>query len=83
MVICLTAIENAAKAAGNKIPTRQAVVEAVRALKDFKGLTGTVNFNPNGDLVSATYFIIQVLSADPAKWADNKIVQTLSLVPPQ
>jgi branched-chain amino acid transport system substrate-binding protein len=83
MVICLTAIENAAKEAGNKIPTRQAVTQAVRALKDFKGLTGTVNFNPNGDLVTATYFIIQVLSADPAKWADNKIVQTLSLVPPQ
>jgi branched-chain amino acid transport system substrate-binding protein len=83
MNICLTAIENAAKAAGNKIPTRQAVTQAVRALKDFKGITGTINFNANGDLVTATYFVIQVVSADPEKWADNKIVQTLSLAPPQ
>jgi len=52
MAICLKAIENAAAAAGNKMPTRAAVSSAVRALKDFPGITGTINFNPKGDLPS-------------------------------
>ncbi len=83
MAICLKAIENAAKAAGNKLPTRQQVTDAVRALKDFPGITGTINFNAKGDLVSAKYFVIQVISADPAMWNDNKIDQTLDIAPPQ
>jgi len=83
MAICLKAIENAAKAAGNKMPARLAVTEAVRALKDFAGITGTINFNAKGDLVTAKYFVIQVVSADPAKWNDNTIDQTLDVAPPQ
>jgi branched-chain amino acid transport system substrate-binding protein len=83
MAICLKAIENAAKAAGNKMPTRLAVSEAVRALKDFAGITGTINFNAKGDLVTAKYFVIQVTSADKAMWNDNKIDQTLDIAPPQ
>jgi len=83
MAICLKAIENAAKAAGNKLPARLAVAEAVRALKDFPGITGTINFNSKGDLTTAKYFVIQVSSVDPAKWAENKIDQTLSIAPPQ
>jgi branched-chain amino acid transport system substrate-binding protein len=83
MAICLKAVENAAKANGNKTPTRQAVTDAVRALKDFPGITGTINFNSKGDLTSAKYFVIQVVSADPAMWNDNKIDQTLDIAPPQ
>jgi len=83
MAICLKAIENAAKAAGNKTPAREAVAKAVRELKDFAGITGTINFNKLGDLTTAKYFVIQVISADPAKWNDNKIDQTLDIVPPQ
>jgi branched-chain amino acid transport system substrate-binding protein len=83
MAICLKAIENAAKANGNKMPSRQAVTEAVRALKDFAGITGTINFNEKGDLVTAKYFVIQVTSADPEKWNDNKIDQTLDIAPPK
>jgi len=83
MAICLKAIENAAKTAGNKMPTRQAVTQAVRDLKDFQGITGTINFNVKGDLVTAKYFVIQVTSADPLKWNDNKIDQTLDIAPPQ
>ena len=40
MAICLKAIEDAATAAGNKMPERAAVATAVRALKDFPGITG-------------------------------------------
>jgi len=83
MAICLKAIEDAAKAAGNKMPTREAVTDAVRALKDFAGITGTINFNAKGDLTTAKYFVIQVTSADPANWNDNKIDQTLDIAPPQ
>ena len=60
MGICLKAIENAAKANGNKMPTRAQVADAVRALKDYPGITGTINFNSKGDLVEAQYFVIQV-----------------------
>jgi len=81
--IALKAIENAAKAAGGKVPTRAAVAQAVRALKDFPGLTGAVTFNAKGDLVKAKYFIIQILADSPAKWSANKIVQTLDIAPPQ
>jgi branched-chain amino acid transport system substrate-binding protein len=83
MAICLKAIENAAAKAGNKMPTRAAVAQEIRALKDFSGITGTINFNSKGDLTEAKYFVIQVVSADPTKWGDNKVDQTVSLAPPQ
>ncbi len=83
MGICLKAIEDAAKAAGNKVPTRNAVALAIRALKDYPGITGPINFNGKGDLTQAKYFVIQVVSPDPAKWADNKITETLTIAPPQ
>ena len=81
--ICLKAIEEAAIANGNKLPTRAQVATAVRAVKDFKGITGTINFNPKGDLLLAKYFVIQVGSADPTKWPENPIAQTLDIAPPE
>jgi branched-chain amino acid transport system substrate-binding protein len=81
--IALKAIENAVKAAGGKAPTRPAVAQAVRALKDFPGITGTMTFNAKGDLTKAKYFVIQVVSGDPAKWSANPIAQTLDIAPPQ
>lgn len=81
--IALKAIENAAIAAGKKIPTRADVAKAVRALKDFPGITGTFNFNAKGDLAKAKYFIIQVTSGDPAMWSQNKIDKILDIAPPQ
>ena len=80
--IVLKAIENAAKAAGNKKPTRAAVRDAVRALKDFKGITGTINFDSKGDPAVAKYFVIQVVSSDPAQWGQNKAVKTLDIPAP-
>lgn len=83
MAISLKAIENAAKANNNEVPTRKAVAEAVRDLKEFKGITGTFTFNEIGDPQKALYFVIQVESADPAKWSENKIVKTLEIAPPK
>lgn len=81
--IVLKAIENAATAAGKKMPARAEVVKAVRALKEFPGITGTFTFNGKGDLASAKYFIIQVTSGDPANWSNNKIDKVLDIAPPQ
>jgi len=83
MGICLKAIENAAKANGNKLPTRLAVAQAVRGLKDYPGITGTINFNAKGDMVDAKYFIIQITSADQTKWSNNTVAETLTFNPPQ
>ena len=82
MAICLKAIENASKAANGEVPTRAAVATAVRALKDFKGITGTFTFNSIGDPITAQYFVIQVNSPDPAKWSSNTITETLNIAPP-
>jgi branched-chain amino acid transport system substrate-binding protein len=83
MAICLKAIENAAKEANNDVPTREAVAKAVRALKDFQGITGTFTFNEIGDPEKALYFVIQVKSPDPAKWSENVVVKTLEIAPPK
>jgi branched-chain amino acid transport system substrate-binding protein len=83
MGICLKGIEEAAKANGNKAPSRAQVTQAIRTLKDYTGITGTIKFNAKGDLVTAKYFVIQVTSENPEKWADNKIDKTLDIAPPQ
>jgi branched-chain amino acid transport system substrate-binding protein len=71
------------KANGGKMPTREQVAKAVREIKDFQGITGVINFNKNGDLTVAKYYIIQVVSDDPEKWSENPIVETLDIAPPE
>ena len=83
MAICLKAVENAAKANKNAVPDRVAMVKAIRALKDFAGITGTFTFNEIGDPTVAQYFVLQVKSADPAKWSENAVVETLKIAPPK
>jgi branched-chain amino acid transport system substrate-binding protein len=83
MAVCLKAIENAAKANKGAVPDRAAVVKAIRELKDFAGITGSFTFNEIGDPTLAQYFILRVKSADPAKWNENVLVQTLSIAPPK
>lgn len=80
--ICLKAIEEAVKAKNGEMPTRAEVANAIRALKNYAGITGTITFNPIGDPVVAKYFVIQVGSADPTKWPENPIVKTLDIAPP-
>ncbi|MCG2784114.1 MAG: branched-chain amino acid ABC transporter substrate-binding protein [Anaerolineae bacterium] len=82
MAICLKAIENVAKSKNGEMPTREEVAMAVRDLQGFPGITGTFTFNGVGDPTSAQYFIIQVKSADPAKWGENAVVETLDIAPP-
>lgn len=83
MAICLKAIEQAAKAKKGEVPTRAEVTQAIRAIKDFAGITGTFSFNEIGDPTMAQYFVLNVKSADPAHWNENSVVETLNLVPPK
>jgi len=81
-VIGIRAIERAAKAAGGKKPTREQVTAEVAKTKAFKGLTGTFTFDAKGDVSPATYFVIRILSGDPAKWSANRLVKKLDIRPP-
>jgi branched-chain amino acid transport system substrate-binding protein len=79
--IALKAIEAAIKDAGGKMPSREAVSTAVRKVK-YSGLTGNIEFDGKGDPKKALYFIMQVVSEDPAKWNDNKEVKRLEIAAP-
>ena len=58
--VLLRGILNAAKAAGNRAPTREQVEKAVRA-GTYRGLmTGTVQFDRNGDRTDAQMYIVRV-----------------------
>lgn len=80
--ILLTAIMNAVEAADGELPTRLAITEAVRAIENFEGLTGTITFDANGDPELANYFIQQVGSADPAEWSNNEVLSTQQVPSP-
>jgi branched-chain amino acid transport system substrate-binding protein len=79
--IALKAIESAIKAANGDMPTREAVAAAVRKVKH-NGLTGNIEFDEKGDPRKALYFVMGVVSDDPAKWNDNKEVKRLEIPAP-
>jgi branched-chain amino acid transport system substrate-binding protein len=77
--IALRAIEETAKK--GKV-SREDVSSAVRKTK-LSGITGEIAFDAKGDRQKAQYFVLQVVSDDPAKWGDNKIVKQLAIAPPE
>ncbi len=79
--IALKAIEAAIKAGGGKTPSRETVAKEVRKIK-YAGLTGSIEFDGKGDPKKALYFVIQVVSADPAKWDQNKEAKRLEIAAP-
>jgi ABC-type branched-subunit amino acid transport system substrate-binding protein len=80
--VCLTAIKNAAEAAGGT-PTRTQVAEAIRALT-YEGLTSTIAFDDIGDLPTAKYFIIKVNATTKDEWVagKNEIIASFDLASP-
>jgi branched-chain amino acid transport system substrate-binding protein len=82
MAICLDGIARAIEANGGQLPARAQVAEAVRATAAFPGITGEVTFNDKGDKTVATYFVLQVASADPALWNTNEVVKLLDIPAP-
>lgn len=84
MGTCIQAIANAAETAGGK-PTREQVLEAMKALAPYEGITGTYDFNDKGDPVNGTYFVLQVSSEAGAAeevWNTNSVVKRLEIPAP-
>jgi branched-chain amino acid transport system substrate-binding protein len=80
--LCLKAIENASTAKGGTPPTRAEVARALRRLNNYKGISGTYDFNREGDPDPVPYYIMQIASADAAKWSENPIVAAYDITPP-
>ena len=55
----IAAIQQAIQANGGKKPSRAEVSAAIRKLKDFRGVTGSITFDSKGDPVKAKYFVLQ------------------------
>lgn len=79
--IGLAAIARAVKAGGGKKPARGQVTEEIRQTRGFRGVTGTFAFDAKGDAVPASYFVLRVVSGDPARWNDNVLVRRLEISP--
>lgn len=58
-LVGIKAIEQAIKSNGGKKPSRGEVSAAVRKLKNFKGVTGSIAFDNKGDPIKAKYFVLQ------------------------
>lgn len=63
MNICIDGIIKAIKDNGGKKPSRQQVSEAVRGLKDVKGITSTVTFDEKGDNLGAMLYLAEFKEA--------------------
>jgi branched-chain amino acid transport system substrate-binding protein len=62
--ILIDAIGRAIDANGGKSPSRQQVVDAVAKTSNFKGLTGVISFDANGDPTHPTLQLQQVKGSD-------------------
>jgi branched-chain amino acid transport system substrate-binding protein len=58
-LVGIRAIEGWIKANPGKKPSRADVAMAVRHIKNFKGVTGSIEFDNKGDPVKAKYFVLQ------------------------
>jgi branched-chain amino acid transport system substrate-binding protein len=75
--VALKAVEAALKEAGGKPPAREAVARAVRRVKH-GGITGSVEFDDQGDLRKASYLLYEVARDG----SDSKLVRRIELAPP-
>ena len=78
----MKAIEEASKAINGEIPTRVQVAHAIRALKDYPGITGMYTFNSQGDPTLVQYYVFKVVSVDEATWDQNIIAASYAVTPP-
>ena len=80
--MCLLGIEKAIEELGDVVPTRADVTRAIRRLNDYDGLTGTYDFNREGDPDPVQYYVLQLSSVDAANWNQNPIVAAYEIIPP-
>jgi len=45
-------------------------------------ITGEIAFDSKGDRQKAQYFVLSVVSDNPEKWGDNKIIKQLTIAAP-
>lgn len=76
--ICIDAIDKAARESGG-IPSREQVIEAMRTLDLYQGVSGNYRFNENGDPLSVAYFVVQV---NAQNWTENRVVEKIVAEPP-
>jgi branched-chain amino acid transport system substrate-binding protein len=77
--IAIKALE--AVTSGGKAPTREAVTGAIRKVK-YTGMTGAIEFDEKGDPKKASYYVLQITSDNPEKWAENKEAKRLAIAAP-
>ena len=58
------------------------MARAIRKTKHL-GVTGEVEFDALGDRTRAPYFVLQVESADPDRWPQNRILGQVTVAPPR
>ncbi len=58
-LVSIKGIENAIKANGNKLPTREQVAQEIRKTQDLKGIVTTVSFDEKGDNKNAKVYIFE------------------------
>ena len=75
----IKAIEQTIQELGGKRPTRAQVSTAVRKLKDFKGLTGSITFDGKGDPVKTKYFVLKF----EKKQYPGKVIKVVEYEAPQ
>jgi branched-chain amino acid transport system substrate-binding protein len=80
--VVLAALERIVTENGGVLPTRAEVTAAVRATEGYEGITGTVTFDDAGDPEVSTYYVLQVVSSDPAAWSDNTVIRTIEIPSP-
>jgi branched-chain amino acid transport system substrate-binding protein len=66
--ILIAAIDRAIASNGGKVPTREQVLKAVAATKDFKGITGTFSFDANGDAIKPAVSFYNVRGGSWTFW---------------
>jgi branched-chain amino acid transport system substrate-binding protein len=66
--ILIDAIDRAIAGNGGKVPTREQVLRAVAATKDFKGLTGTFSFDANEDAIKPAVSFYNVQGGSWTFW---------------
>jgi branched-chain amino acid transport system substrate-binding protein len=72
--VCVRAILAATKLKGGTLPTRLEVARALRRINNYTGITGTYEFNRQGDPDGVQYYVYHVVSVDAANWDPNSIV---------
>jgi len=59
MGVFLTGLENAINENNGQLPSKEKVVEAVRAVKDYKGVLTDVTFDEKGDNINAKIYLFK------------------------